>query len=230
MAWLSSWEGRPIGSFGSLAIFCLYKTFGLPDGGCVVGDGALPSARGKADPGIVQATIHHGAWLAQKSAAVARVRSLSRSHGPQVSRLAPAPEGKFDLGDPDRPATRITTWLIPRIATQEAAGQRRRNYRFLLDAVGSARPLFEALPEGASPVGLPLVLKPEHQPALLEALRRRGIAGSRFWPVPHPALEVERFPGARSLRSESFMLPVHQEIPRASLEAMVEAMQEAATL
>src|SRR5262249_21946437 len=35
-AWLASIDGRPVGSFGDLSIFCLYKTFGLPDGSALL--------------------------------------------------------------------------------------------------------------------------------------------------------------------------------------------------
>src|SRR5512133_419490 len=35
-AWLSGRDGRPVGSDADLAIFCLYKVFGLPDGGAVI--------------------------------------------------------------------------------------------------------------------------------------------------------------------------------------------------
>ena len=35
-AWLASRDGKPAGSVGDLSIFCLYKTFGFPDGAALI--------------------------------------------------------------------------------------------------------------------------------------------------------------------------------------------------
>ena len=41
-AWLASASGRPVGSFGDLSVFCLYKTFGFPDGSALVTAASTP--------------------------------------------------------------------------------------------------------------------------------------------------------------------------------------------
>jgi dTDP-4-amino-4,6-dideoxygalactose transaminase len=48
-AWLArDAEGRPLGRLGDLAVFCLYKTFGVPDGAALVTreGGEVPTVRG----------------------------------------------------------------------------------------------------------------------------------------------------------------------------------------
>ena len=228
MAWLASWGDRPVGAFGDLAIFCLYKTFGLPDGGCVVSRTPPDAPRARRDLALLQTAIHHGAWLAQRYGAVGRLRALARARGPSVSRLGPR-GGRFALGDPDSRPSMLTTWLLPRVADAGAAARRRDNLRALRRSLGEgwevvARPGAE----GAAPVGLPLRVPPELHERVLDALRRVGAAASRFWTEPHPALDAGRFPGARALRAECLVLPGHQELRTADLDAMAAALQRVA--
>src|SRR5215216_1209594 len=41
-AWLARDDDRPVGSVGDLAMFCLYKTYGLPDGAALVSRRPIP--------------------------------------------------------------------------------------------------------------------------------------------------------------------------------------------
>jgi DegT/DnrJ/EryC1/StrS aminotransferase family len=44
-SWLTTWQGTPIGSFGDVAISCIYKSFGLPDGGLLLSRPSPPTSR-----------------------------------------------------------------------------------------------------------------------------------------------------------------------------------------
>ena len=70
-AWLATSGGRPVGSLGDLAVFCLYKTFGIPEGAAVdSGARDLSGARGER-PGSPQRRV--------AGAAIAKLRSCRRS-------------------------------------------------------------------------------------------------------------------------------------------------------
>jgi dTDP-4-amino-4,6-dideoxygalactose transaminase len=223
MAFLSTLDGRPIGSFGDLAIYCLYKTFALPDGGAMVcSTPTVPGPRTDRSPGIAPAMMRHGSWLAQRSRIFATAHAmLARNREPEWGR-------NFGLGDPNTPASRVTTALIPRLVDTDAAACRRSNYRVLLDELGDrVRPLFPVIPEGASPTAFLIQLDPEHQGRVGSKLQEGGVKPANFWLVPHPSLPKEGFDRARSLRSSVVGLPVHQELRGVDLERILAAVRSA---
>jgi hypothetical protein len=222
MAFLSARMGKPVGSFGALAIYCLYKTFALPDGGAVISSAPLPQPRGARSTGAVPLAIRHGSWLAQRSSVLSTVHEM-------VAGDRGTPWGQdFNLGNPQTPASRATSALIPRLVDGHAAQQRRRNYHVLLDALGrQIRPLFDVLPEGASPVALLFRLDPEDQPSVRKKLLDRGVRLANFWLAPHPSLPKDGFDRTQRLRSSVVGLPVHQELRDVDLERIMDAVRAA---
>ncbi len=206
-AWLSG-----AGRLGDLAVFCLYKTCGLPDGAALVvaGEPVLgppsPSQLGAA--GLAR---RHAAW------------ALGRSG--RLARLAPAraggdydPAADFDLGRA-APPSRASLALLPRVARMDAAARRRRHYARLLDLLGELAPApFDRLPDDASPFAFPL--SSDDKPRLLARLRAGGVVPLDFWSQPHPSLPVERFPGAAERRARTVALPVHQELRAEDVEQL----------
>jgi dTDP-4-amino-4,6-dideoxygalactose transaminase len=221
MAFLSTLEGRPIGSFGDLAIFCLYKTFPLPDGGAMVcSTSSVPLPRTRRSLGLAPAMMRHGSWLAQRS------RAFSTAHAVFARNREPEWGRNFGLGDPHTPASRVTTALIPRLVDANAAARRRSNYGVLLEELGDrVRPLFSVIPEGASPVAFLFQLDPEHQRRVRRTLQDGGVKLANFWLVPHPSLPREGFDRARSLRSSVVGLPVHQELRGVDLERILASVR-----
>ena len=202
-AWLSLRDGLPVGSLGDLAIFSIYKTVGVPEGGAVVCKAAVPGPRARSSLGLGGLVRRHGAWLAQRigeRGVVAR-----RGH----SRFDPALE--FGLGEGDASASVATRFLLPRFQRGEIAAARRRNYRGLLEALSDRVPQpFDELPEGVCPWVFPV--QANDKQGLLRHLLERGIVGLNLWSVPHPTLPVDRFPDAAFRRARAVALPVHQEL------------------
>jgi perosamine synthetase len=224
MAWLSSYDGRPIGSFGHLAIFCLYKTFGLPDGGALVAEPPPPAPDSTPDPCLKQVAIRHASWLAQRYGVAGRVHGALRGHA-SPSRLAPEAGQEFDLGDPTVSPCSSTIRLLPKIVDARAAARRRENYDLLRRELGDrVDPVFSRIGPGASPVGFPFRADSARQPQLLHILERNGIVGARFWPEPHPSLGDSGYERSASLRANCIVLPVHQEVRVAELERAVHAV------
>ena len=205
-AWLSSYEAGPVGSVGDLAIFCLYKTFGLPDGAAVISRTKHDGASAARPLGLGRLARRHAAWLTARSNVAGRL----------VSRLQReeelGPEHEFAWVAEDRSPSAATVFLLPRIADPAAAARRRANYRLLFESLGELVPrAFADLPDGASPLVFPIEQKKGDR-KLVERLESAGIAARPFWTVLHPSFPVERFPGAASWRARFVGLPVHQEL------------------
>ncbi len=201
--WLSTVGGRPLGTFGDVSVFCLYKTFGLPDGAALVTRTPTHGALRRRAVGLGGLGMEHALWLATRTRSVAW---LADRRAPRVGTL----EHTVGLGDPRGPSA-ATRAALPRIVDPGVAAVRRANYRRYLELIPDlvAEP-FVNLPDDTSPFVLPAVV-PEKQETLRGLVARR-VRPLNFWTLPHPSLPPERFPRARELRATVIGLPVHQEL------------------
>jgi dTDP-4-amino-4,6-dideoxygalactose transaminase/CelD/BcsL family acetyltransferase involved in cellulose biosynthesis len=217
-AWLASTAEGPVGSFGDLAIFCLYKTFGLPDGAALLlrsGRAPLPGAI--AHVRLWSLAARHALWLAERSALAGALLGALERDGDY------RPEADFALAAPAPPAS-LTGFLLARLGA-DAAARRRAHYRLLLEEL--ADPVvapFERLPDGASPFAFPVASARKGE--TIERLARNGIQALDLWSVCHPALPAERFPGAASRRATTVGLPVHQELRPGDVERILESARQ----
>lgn len=216
-AWLATIDGRPVGSWGDLAIFSLYKSDGLPDGGAAIGPPGLS---------VVPPDGLGGRALGRKVAAFVLARSgmLSARLGPK-RRGTYDPERDFALGVPSGPS-RATRWALRRAPASDTAAARRRRYARLLDALGDRVPEpFDRLPAGASPFAFPV--RTDDKGELLARLERHGVRGTDMWSIPHPALDAARFPGAAARRASTVILPVHQHLRDPDIDRIIRAVLDA---
>lgn len=219
-AWLAWSGGAPVGSYGDLAIFCLHKSFGLPDGGAMVSRHPPPPPTLRRRLGARQVAIRHRDWLAQRSA------RLARTPPPEVGveTRRERPSRAFDLGDPDTPASRLTTFLLHRVEVSAAAAKRRSHFQYLLDRLADAvPPPLRTVPAGAAPYVL--IVASTEKDALLDHLAMHGIVGGSLWETPHPLLGASRFPVASRLRSTLVGLPVHQELSPRDLKRIADVFE-----
>lgn len=216
-AWLASTNDRPIGTHGDISIFCLYKTFGFPDGSALVSRKHVPQTHSRGSVGLAGLVRRHAAWAMSRSAALARLGSLLQRKDDYH------PREDFRLGDPSSRPSSATLLLLGRLADPDAARRRRENYAVLLERLRNLvfRP-FDRLPVGSSPFFFPLETRDKK--GLITHLRARGIEGLDFWSVAHPALPASRFPHAAALRSRIVGIPVHQELRPDHLERICEAV------
>ena len=217
-AWLAEIDGDPVGSFGHLSFFCLYKTFGLVDGAACL-SAAPPDTDTAPGPFDLTALLkRHALWLEGRSERVADATIARRSSDGY------SPTRDFELGDPYRSPARSTAALLPRVIESDAADRRRINFAALLDDLGElVEPPFSSLPPGSSPFGLPVMANDKAE--LLQRLADHGIAGLNFWSVPHPGLDVPSYPAAARRRDRTVCLPVHQELRAEDLERIVDAVK-----
>jgi dTDP-4-amino-4,6-dideoxygalactose transaminase len=220
-AWLGSTDGRPLGAFGDLAIFCLYKTYGLADGAALISSSPPPVVTRRRRPGLARLARRHGRWVAGKSGLAAEFAARRQRHRPYHS------EREFSLGDPSTPPARTSMMLLPRVAAQDAASRRRVNYQALLaELADSVPPALAQVPDGSSPHAFPIEIRANRDVFVAE-LARLGVRAFSFWSVPHPSLPATRFPGAARWRSTLVALPVHQELGPAELARVAAAARTA---
>lgn len=215
-AWLATSAGAPVGTLGDLSLFCLYKTFGLPDGAAILS--RVPPRLDERRPGLGLGVLarRHAAWLMERSgilaAAGARLRR-ERAYEPLLD---------FALGDPHTPPSTATRFLLRRIADPRTAARRRANYGAILEELSEAVPApFAVLPEGASPFAL--LFESEARDAVVHHFREHGIGAYPFWLAFHPATPSEAFPDIAARRQRAVALPVHQELTRAAVARIVTA-------
>ncbi|MDQ3103367.1 MAG: aminotransferase class V-fold PLP-dependent enzyme [Actinomycetota bacterium] len=215
-AWLASSGGRPVGSFGDISMFCLYKTIAVAEGSALVS--RSPPAPAAGSPiGIGGAVRRGGLWLAQRSATLGTLaqRRPVRSEFDPVAEIA--------LSEPSAPS-RLTTALLPRFDYRRARALRRDNYLRLLAVLGGQVPVpFNVLPDGANPWLFPV--DANDKAGLLKHLEERGVRAVDFWSVPHPLLyQLGVHSSALGERRACTVgLPVHQELSRLDVDRIATA-------
>jgi len=218
--WLGTAGGRPLGTWGALSLFSIYKTVGVPDGGAVALHGTMLQASGSGGIGLRAVSVKHGAWVAGRLARLGALRAQRRSGPAYVA------EKDFALGDPRRGATYATSVLVPRLVASPIAEQRARHFRRLLAELGPWVPdPFRRDPGGSSPFAFPVFVSDKARVAAL--LMERGVRAVDAWSVPHPTLPADEFPGAADRRSGVLLLPVHQELRPSDLDRIVSAARAA---
>jgi dTDP-4-amino-4,6-dideoxygalactose transaminase len=216
-AWLARDDGRPVGSVGDLAIFCLYKTYGFPDGAALVSRRPPARPTSAANLGVTATARRHVSWVLSRAPLTRR--DLLRRAGSTLT-------NEFDLDEPGTSPSRATTFLIKRVVTTDAAATRRRNYETLLERLQGrvARP-FDSLPDGAVPFLFPLDTSDKE--ALLETISTHGIRALDFWSFGHPSLDADRFPAVEERRRRTIGLPVHQELRPRDVERIAAVVAKA---
>lgn len=218
-AWLAQEGKTPVGRAGDIAVFCLYKTFGLPAGAALVSGAGGTRPSGGSIRDVLPIARRHAAWA--RARVPLPVRSIGAHAWLTVNR-----EADFALGEPTVQPGAGTSFLLDRLSAEAAVRHRRFNYKaLLLRLPGATTPPFDSLPEGASPFVFPLDTERKHE--VLRSLRAAGIHAFDFWSSGHPVADGERFEAVRRRRERTVGLPVHQELRPRDVERIAAAANEA---
>ncbi|MBI4609205.1 MAG: DegT/DnrJ/EryC1/StrS family aminotransferase [Candidatus Rokubacteria bacterium] len=230
---LSETRGRPLGTFGQYAVFCLYKSLPLPHGGLLVqNDHVLEElTRLELKPCGVASVAGRTAelmleWLRARSDSPARMLfSLKRGTGRVLTALGvdrlPVGEIGFDLSSVNVGISPLNLGLLRRFDYEAIRRRRRENFRRLREKlVGKATLLDKELEEGVCPLFFPILVPDKRFAA--RALRERGIAAVEFWNYGDPGAEGKEFADARFLRAHVLELPIHQDITPAQVSYMAD--------
>ena len=217
-AFLASSPDGPVGRHGDLAVFCIYKTYGVIDGAAMICSAPPDQEVARRRTRFAQTIRRNGAWLAQRSASLSSLRArLTRTQSYSIAT-------DFGLGEANSAPSTATKLLLSRTLADDAAARRRDNYRFLLQRLEDVVPeSWKSLPKGACPFTFPV--ESSNKESMFNSLQDEGVIALNLWSVPHPTLDAEKFAHAKQLRDRVLGLPVHQELRRRDLERIVDVFR-----
>lgn len=230
---LSETLGRPLGSFGRYATFCLYKTLPVPNGGVLVandggldglGDLALEPCRVATRAGrTVDLMLEwlRGRAFAPGAAGFAVKRAAGRAMtGLRVPRV-PFGDIGFDLGSVNVAVAPLSRMLLDRFDYDEVRRRRRRNFQMLRDRLHGRTALLPLeLEAGTCPLIFPLLVP--DKPGAASALQADGISAMEFWNGGDPDTRGSEHGDAWYLREHLVELPIHQDITPEQIDYMAQ--------
>jgi dTDP-4-amino-4,6-dideoxygalactose transaminase len=228
-ATLSETAGRPLGSFGHYATFCLYKTLPIPNGGVLVENGPpLPALRDvRLRPCGVAPLAGRTLelvleWLRTRSYAVGEAafaakqavgRTLRRGGGPHV----PFGDIGFDVSTADLAMSDFSWTILRRLDYAEIRRRRRENFVLLRERLeGHATLWVKEVEEGMCPYVFPILVRDKQ--AAVHALRARGIEAEEFWNHGVPDARGRGFEDSDFLHDHVMELPIHHDVTPAQVE------------
>ena len=231
LALLSETLGRPLGSFGHYATYCLYKTLPVPNGGVLVENVPALSSLDRLELApcgaatlwgrsleLLLETLRDRSYRVGQSAfrvkrAVGRVlRTLN------VNRV-PFGDIGFDRDLANVAISPLSLRLLDHFDYDEIRRRRRENFGLLRERLDGGATLFpRELEAGMCPTIFP-ILVPD-KPAAARALRARGIDAMEFWNSGDPEACGKAFADAQFLRDHVLELPIHQDITPSQVEYM----------
>jgi dTDP-4-amino-4,6-dideoxygalactose transaminase len=235
LSFLSQSEGRPLGTFGEYAIYCLYKSVPVPNGAALTQNrgsieslrrleltrcGAASVAGRSADLllGHLRGRVNGvGHGLARAKRAVGR--ALTACGVPRV----PVGDLGFDLAHVNVAMSPSSRWLLERFDYDSIRRRRSENARLMRDRLpDSASLIRKPLTEGICPLFFPVLVADKRVAAA--ALRNRGIEAIECWNTGHP--EAVEGPDVTFLRRHVLELPIHQDITAPQVEHMARQVTE----
>jgi len=233
---LSDMNGRPLGSFGDWAVFCLYKMLPLPNGALLVQNGTrieslerLPLRRAGSASTLartLELVVQRLRGRANGVGAALQVvkRGMGRAAGALDVRRANVGDIGFNLTDVDLAMSRVSERLLDRLDFAAIRDRRVDNYRRLAEQLDhSVVPVFPELRDGVCPLFFPVLVDNKH--AAAEALRHRGVDALEFW---NESMEsgAEMSADARFLREHVLELPIHQDLTPKHIEYIARQVSE----
>jgi dTDP-4-amino-4,6-dideoxygalactose transaminase len=236
LAMLTDLGGQPVGTFGDYAVFCLYKTLPLPDGGVLVqnqnvfkGITRLPLRRGGkmfvagrlAELGIERFRSRYpvtGRRLVDVKQGIGRL--LNRLHVERV------PVG--DTGfNPSHVGIGMASWsrrLFTGLDYKTIHRRRRENFLRLQEQLPHHAAVRADLPPGVCPLFFPLLVANKTQAS--RSLAQRGVMATELWNEGDPSVAGHEGPDARYLRRHVLELPIHQDITWPHIDYMARQVRE----
>jgi dTDP-4-amino-4,6-dideoxygalactose transaminase len=239
LGFLSAIGDRPLGTWGDMSVFCLYKTLPLPNGGMLAinrNDVQLPPLPKRSDvySELNQSAKHilnhvdlHGGtagrWL----------RSITNgfcSHVVSALRFqaAAADSMEFDPCMLDWGMGTVARRMAHRFNFHQIAQRRRDNYQWLADRLTGTDIVAagKTLTPGAVPLFFPIFADDKF--ATVERLRSLRIEAVPVWGIHHAHLPRGEFPETEFLVDHLIEVPIYQELTTDHLERIAVALEECA--
>ncbi len=234
----STYNGKYLGEFGEAGIFCLYKTFPIPNGGMLVINDPKLDIRVDVHPPQMLSTLSRLwglqlGWANNKMSGFGeKLQKIKTGVGKIFQKMDMEPtavmDSKFDTSKTDWGMSGISQFIINRSDVNNLVAKRRRNYQHYLKRIKETglniRPMMDHLPEGAVPLFF-LVLTDDRE-TLFRKMWEAGVETSRFWRVWQPDVPVHQFPEIDELRQKVLELPVHQSVTLKQIDYIIEKLIE----
>ncbi len=228
---------RPLGSTGTVGVFCFYKALPVPNGGAlVVNDPDLLFEPPRAEAPPLGSTLSHAAGSLLANAAFrlgeagealrAGVRGVVRAlRGASGFHPVSTGTSTFDPGAVGLAMSELSEAIARRLDAPAIVAARRRNYFLLLGRLRErVPPLLAEVPAGVSPLFYPLLC--DDKAAVKARLAARGIEAVDFWRTGHPLCPPEEFPEVSTLRRRVLELPVHQDLQPEDMAYVARCVRE----
>ena len=238
LALLSETEGGPLGSFGDYAVFCLYKTLPVLDGGLLVQNrhafsdlDHLPLRRIGRVFEIGQALelwLERARSRSPRSGAV--LAACKRRIGALLTalRVARIPVGDigFNGADADIAMSNWSERLLDRLDYDAIRNQRRRNFVLLAELLAEAGIApWRTLEPGVCPLFFPLLVRDKSGAA--RRLKAWGVIATELWNEGDPVSTPLEGRGARFLRRHVLELPIHQDVDETQIRYLARQVCDA---
>ena len=236
LALLSCLGDRPLGSFGDAAIFCLYKTLPVPNGGALILRRGNTSDLLKGRPPSFASTLPYAGSSLSFHFELDGIRWAQlllkgmRAVGKLVSRTVGAERVEigtqhFDHSHAGLAMSRLSHLVLAAQDFPSLVERRRRNYMQLRDRLcGLSPPLFDELPLGVCPLFYPIQVR--NKQTVVEELLVRGVQAVNFWSQYHSTAPRGTFPEVDQLRQTVLELPCHQDLTPQAVDQIADEVSE----
>ena len=249
-------DGRPLGSFGEMAVFSLWKSLALPDGGLLrlqpdAVRVALPEQGETPGLSSVAGRLRH---MVEESVATRHplavralrrhltdplIKGLKRRLDPAPSAIPGAlqsdrslpPEAAQLAFQPERRAWRMTSlssMLLPRLCQEGQALQRRGNFQQIAERLLPSTAVRPLLTDALPPHTSPLFfpLLVAEPRAFCRHLAAQRVGFFRGWCVFHPAVDWRLFPLESHLKEHVVVVPVHPGLRLVDIERIAAVVND----
>jgi len=232
LALLSEPHGLALGSHGDYAIYCLYKTLPLPNGGLLVQNGRALDGLARLELQPCGITTLGGRTL---ELMLERLRSRANGFGEALHLLkgaigrnltalgverVPVGDIGFELDQVGFAMSPLSASLLRQFDYAAIRERRRANFLRLRERLGGQVPLAQReLEPGVCPLFFPMLVR--HKAAVARALQQRRITAVEFWNHGDPEAE-HGASDARFLREHLLELPLHQDVSPEQLDYMAD--------
>jgi dTDP-4-amino-4,6-dideoxygalactose transaminase len=239
-AFLSTYNSKPLGTFGDFSVFSIRKTLPIPNGGALVLNnekaifneklkkgGALSSffvaiellnnKTHQDHPGLfenlIDMIIGGVAFLNKIFQLFLRIiRKISPYKGLSLVQLNYyCREFKRDIVLWE--ISTLSKRIMGNVHYDQVKEKRRANFEYLLQNLPKTKEIeivFKTLPAGACPLFFPLIVK--DRSFYYQKLKDQNITVFNYWRHLHDAVPWDKFPEAVFLKEHVLGLPVHQDI------------------
>ena len=228
------YQGKPLGSFGDIAVFSMRKTLALPAGGALAINQRNLFFPDTVRPKVLfeilklaYLVVHRDlvrSWLGigvaemyerfQRLLNVISGRTseeMKSIHANSTLEFSPELEN-FGMSE-------LSLWLLKVSPYQKVIERRRIHFQHLLNVLSSLNrtaPLIANIQDGVCPLVFPLVVRGDPS-VFVQFCKARGVLAEIFWPDLHSRFPVSQYPEAHWLKKNVVSFPLHHHLTAADL-------------